>query len=225
MTITADSKVGKLAAEHPLATRVFARRGIDFCCAGGLDLATACDTKGVDVQQFITELEQEIAAQPDADLRWDDKPLAALIDHILVTYHEPLKEELPRLETMMRKVHSVHGSKDQPRFDELLRTVLSIKADIDDHLPKEEQILFPAIKSGQGPMAQAPMHVMEMEHETLGGMLRKVRELTGDFAVPDGACNTWRALWVGLEDLERSLHEHIHLENNILHPRARAGEA
>ena len=84
MTITADSKVGKLAAEHPLATRVFARRGIDFCCAGGLDLATACDTKGVDVQQFITELEQEIAAQPDADLRWDDKPLAALIDHILV---------------------------------------------------------------------------------------------------------------------------------------------
>ena len=223
MIITADSKVGTLAAEHPLATRVFARRGIDFCCAGGLDLASACDNKGVDLQQFIAELVQEIATQPEAELRWGDKPLDALIDHILVTYHEPLREELPRLETMMRKVHSVHGSKDQARFDELLRTVLSIQADIGNHLPKEEEILFPAIKAGQGPMADAPMSVMESEHEVLGGMLRKVRELTGDFVVPEGACNTWRALWVGLEELERSLQEHIHLENNILHPRARAG--
>jgi regulator of cell morphogenesis and NO signaling len=221
MTITQDSTVGTLAAEHPLATRVFARHGIDFCCAGGQDLATACDAKGVEVGVFIAELEQEINGRDETTQRWDDKPLDELIDHILTTYHVPLKEELPRLEQMMRKVHSVHGSKDQERFDALLRTVLSIQADIDDHLPKEEEILFPAIKAGQGGMAGAPMHVMEMEHETLGGMLCKVRELTDGFRVPEGACNTWRALWVGLEDLERSLHEHIHLENNILHPRAR----
>jgi regulator of cell morphogenesis and NO signaling len=223
MTITHASTVGTLAAEHPLATRVFARHGIDFCCAGGQDLATACDAKGVDVATFISELEQEINSHDEAPLRWDDKPLDELIDHILSAYHVPLKEELPRLEEMMRKVHRVHGSKDQERFDALLRAVVAIKADIDDHLPKEEEILFPAIKAGQGPLATAPMHVMEMDHETLGGMLRKVRELTGDYKVPEGACNTWRALWVGLEDLERSLHEHIHLENNILHPRARAG--
>jgi regulator of cell morphogenesis and NO signaling len=221
MPITADSTVGTVAAEHPLATRVFARRGIDFCCAGGLDLGTACDAKGVDVATFIDELEQEIAGRDETVERWDDKPLDVLIDHILDVYHVPLKEELPRLEEMMRKVHRVHGSKDQARFDALLQTVLAIKADIDDHLPKEEEILFPMIKAGQGGMAMAPMQVMEMEHETLGGMLRKVRDLTDEYTVPEGACNTWRALWVGLEDLERSLHEHIHLENNILHPRAR----
>jgi regulator of cell morphogenesis and NO signaling len=221
MTITADSTVGAVATEHPLATRVFARRGIDFCCAGGQALAAACDAKGVDVQQVITELEQEIAGREGTAERWDKRPLDALIDHILSVYHEPLKEELPRIETMMRKVHIVHGAKDQARFDELLRTVLAIKGDIEQHLPKEEEILFPMIKSGQGGMATAPMQVMEMEHETLGNLLRTVRSLTDGFAVPEGACNTWRALWVALEDLERSLHEHIHLENNILHPRAR----
>jgi regulator of cell morphogenesis and NO signaling len=221
MSITAESTVGAVATEHPLATRVFARHGIDFCCGGGKALAAACDAKGVDVQQVISELEQEIEAPGTPETRWDELPLDALIDHILSTYHEPLKEELPRIEEMMRKVHSVHGDKDQTKFDELLRVVLTIRADIDDHLPKEEEILFPAIKAGQGAMATAPMQVMEMEHETLGGMLRRVRELTNDYTVPPEACNTWRALWVGLEDLERSLHEHIHLENNILHPRAR----
>ena len=76
------------------------------------------------------------------------------------------------------------------------------------------------IRSGQGAMAAGPIQVMEHEHEAVGGMLRRLRELTNDYAVPAEACNTWRALWVGLADLERSLHEHIHLENNILHPRA-----
>ncbi len=221
MTITAESTVGSVATEHPLATRVFARHGIDFCCGGGQPLSAACSAKGVDVQQVLGELENELAGPSTEEVRWDEQPLSDLVDHILSTYHEPLKEELPRIEAMMRKVHSVHGDKDQERFDALLKTVLLIKADIDQHLPKEEQILFPMIKSGQGGMAQGPMHVMEMEHEDLGGMLRKVRELTNDYTVPEGACNTWRALWVGLEELERSLHEHIHLENNILHPRAR----
>jgi regulator of cell morphogenesis and NO signaling len=177
----------------------------------------------VDVEQVIAELEQEIAGRRGEEMRWDEQPLDALIDHILVTYHEPLRAELPRIEEMAQKVHRVHGDKDRARFDQLLETVLAIRADIEQHLPKEEQILFPAIKAGQGPMALGPMHVMEMEHETLAGMLRKVRELTNDFEVPEEACATWRALWVGLEDLERSLHEHIHLENNVLHPRARQG--
>ncbi len=221
MTITADSTVGAVATEHPLATRVFARHGIDFCCGGGQPLATACDAKGVDVGQVIGELEQEIGCQDTPPVRWDEQPLDALIDHIIATYHDPLREELPRLEQMMRKVHEVHGDKDQARFDELLQTVLTIKADIDQHLPKEEQILFPMILDGRGMMAMGPMSVMESEHEFLGGLLSKARELTNDYTVPEGACNTWRALWVGLEELERSLHEHIHLENNVLHPRAR----
>lgn len=217
----AESTVGSVATLHPLATRVFARHGIDFCCGGGLPLAKACGAQGVDVSLVLDELEEEINATDTEPKRWIEEPLADLIDHILVTYHEPLKEELPRIEEMMRKVHRVHGDKDQKRFDNVLKTVLEIKSDIDQHLPKEEQIPFPMIKTGQGAMAMGSMHVMEMEHESLGGLLREVRQLTGDFNVPEGACNTWRALWVALEDLERTLHEHIHLENNILHRRAR----
>jgi len=223
MVISADSKVGAVATEHPLATRVFARHGIDFCCGGGQPLATVCEAKGIDVQQVIGELEQEVAANTTPEVLWNEEPLEKLIDHILTTFHEPLREELPRLEQMMRKVHEVHGDKDQARFDELLETVLTIKADIDQHLPKEEQILFPMILSGRGMMAMGPISVMEQEHEFLGGLLEKVRGLTNDYLVPEGACNTWRALWVGLEELERSLHEHIHLENNVLHKRAREG--
>ena len=221
MAITANSTVGTVATEHPLATRVFARHGIDFCCGGGQPLTAACDAKGVDVQQVIGELEREIAGREVEEVRWAERPIDALIDHILAAYHAPLREELPRIEEMMRKVHRVHGDKDPARFDELLETVLAVKSDIDQHLPKEEEILFPMIKAGRGGMAMGPMHVMEMEHETLGALLRKARSLTSDYVVPAEACNTWRALWVALEDLERSLHEHIHLENNILHPRAR----
>lgn len=221
MTITKETTVGTVATEHPLATRVFARHGIDFCCGGGKPLAEACATRGLDTDQVLAELERELQAAPAQTTRWDQAPLGDLIDHILVTYHEPLRTELPRLEAMTRKVHEVHGDKDPERFEALLTTFLAIKADIDQHLPKEEMILFPMIKRGEGAMAGGPMHVMELEHEQLGGMLHKVRELTNGFEVPEGACNTWRALWAGLEDLERSLHEHIHLENNILHPRAR----
>ena len=221
MSITADSTVGAVATAHPLATRVFSRHGIDFCCGGGQPLAAACDLQDVDVQQVLAEIEQEIAGPEVEEVRWDEQPLDALIDHILTVYHQPLKEELPRIEEMMRKVHRVHGDKDRARFDALLETVLAVKSDIEQHLPKEEQILFPMIKAGRGGMATGPMHVMEMEHDTLGALLRKIRSLTNGFVVPAEACNTWRALWVGLEDLERSLHEHIHLENNILHRRAR----
>jgi len=223
MVITADSKVGELAAAHPLSTRVFARHGIDFCCAGAQPLSSACDKRGVDVTTVIGELESEIAEQPEDVVRWDERPLGDLIDHILVTYHEPLAEELPRIEAMMRKVHSVHGAKDQTRFDELLETVLSIRADMEGHLPKEEQMLFPMIRAGRGAMMAMPISVMEEEHEILGDLLRKVRSLTDEYVVPEGACNTWRALWVALEDLERMTHEHIHLENNILHRRVREG--
>lgn len=223
MNITAETTVGTVATEHPLATRVFARHGIDFCCGGKKPLAEACGAAGSDIDAVLAELQKEIEATPEPEVRWDEAPLENLIEHILRRYHDTLKEELPRLEEMARKVHRVHGDKDQARFDELLRTFLAVKEDIDQHLPKEEQVLFPAILAGHRHMLGGPISVMEMEHEALGEMLRKIRELTGEYVVPEIACNTWRALWVGLEELERDLHEHIHLENNILHKRAYNG--
>ena len=220
MNLTADSKIGTIATEHPLATRVFARHGIDFCCGGGRPLRDACAKQGVELESVIGEIEAEINAGSKSEERWDLRPLTELIEHILSAYHEPLKEELPRLEAMARKVLTVHGAKDPQRLQGILDTFLALKADLEPHMMKEEQVLFPMIRAGQGHAADGPISVMEMEHDEVGAMLRRLRELTCDYEVPEAACNTWRALWHGLADLERGLHQHIHLENNILHERA-----
>ena len=220
MTITAETKVGQLAAEHPLATRVFARHGIDFCCGGGRPLAEVCREKKLDLDGVLGEIRKELET-PDASMaRWDTAPLHDIIEHILVTYHAPLREEMPRLSTMARKVNEVHGDKDPQRLPEMLSVVLALRGEIEEHMVKEEQILFPMIERGQGAMADGPIAVMEQEHDAVAGMLRRLRELTDDFVPPAAACNTWRALWSGFAALEESLHQHIHLENNILFPRA-----
>ena len=223
MTIQSDTPVGQIAAEYPLATKVFARHGMDFCCGGGKPIADVCETKGLDVDAILAEIGDAVA-DSDADLeRWDQAPLNDLIRHILVEYHAPLREELPRLESMARKVNQVHGDKMPEVLSELLSTVLGLRVELEQHMLKEEQILFPMIEQGRGPMARGPVSVMEQEHQAAGDALLRLRELTNDYEVPAAACNTWRALWLGLADLERRTHQHIHLENNILFPRALAG--
>jgi regulator of cell morphogenesis and NO signaling len=121
---------------------------------------------------------------------------------------------------MARKVLEVHRDKEPEMLTELLSVVLGLKADLEPHMMKEEMILFPMIEGGRGSMADGPIAVMREEHDLVGTTLKRLRELTRDYEVPAQACNTWRALWHGLAALERELHEHIHLENNILFPRA-----
>ncbi|MDF1837781.1 MAG: iron-sulfur cluster repair di-iron protein, partial [Planctomycetota bacterium] len=223
MSITQDTPVGTIAAEYPLATRVFARHQIDFCCGGGVPLATVCTKHKIDVDQVLAELNTEISNTGDKDpSRWDTAPIPELIDHLLKDFHAPQSEELDRILAMTQKVHAVHGDKDQTTFDELLKTVTLMHGDLAQHFLKEEQILFPAILEGNGATAaMGPIPVMESEHEEVGEMLRTIRRLTNDYTVPEGACNTWTALWHALADIERGLHLHIHLENNVLHNRVR----
>jgi regulator of cell morphogenesis and NO signaling len=220
MTVTTEATVGQIATESPLATRVFARHGIDFCCGGGRPLAEVCAEKGLDADAVVGEINTEIGRSGEPAERWDKAPLPDLIDHILSTYHVPLWEEMPRLEAMALKVNSVHGDKDPERLGELAKVVSELRAEIEQHMLKEEQILFPMIKAGQGENAGPPIDVMHHEHDNAGAALKRLRELTNNYTVPEGACNTWRALWYGLEALENDLHQHIHLENNILFPRA-----
>ena len=222
MNISSDRAVGQLASEFPLATRVFARHGIDFCCGGGAPLQQVCDRRGLDVERILDEIRMEVATTEDPATRWDQEPLPALIDHILTAYHAPLREELPRLEAMARKVHQVHGEKDPQRLAELARVVATLRGELEEHMEKEEQVLFPIIREGHGAHAGCPVAAMEHEHDTAAVALRRLRKLTDDYQVPAGACTTWRALWHGLEALEESTHRHIHLENNILFPRALA---
>lgn len=220
MNIEVDSRIGKIATEHPLATRVFARHGIDFCCGGGKPLGEVCEKLGLDPRAVLDEIEHEIARPSESQARWDEASLSDLIQHILTVYHAPLKEELPRLEAMSRRVVEVHRDKRPETLPELLSVLIDLRAELEQHMAKEEQILFPMIRRGQGAMAEGPISVMEHEHDSAGRALHRLRELTDEYDVPAEACSTWRALWHGLEALEESLHQHIHLENNILFPRA-----
>jgi regulator of cell morphogenesis and NO signaling len=220
MSITKEVTVGTLAAEFPLATRVLARQGIDYCCGGGRPLEAVCNEKDLDPEQLLGEIRRELESTTVSTDRWVEAPLSDLIDHILTAYHVPLKEELPRLEAMAKKVLAVHRDKDPERLSELVAVYQGLHAELAPHMMKEEEILFPMIRQGRGTEAGGPVAVMMEEHESAGEALRRLRELTDDYTVPDEACNTWRALWHGLAALEESLHEHIHLENNILFPRA-----
>jgi regulator of cell morphogenesis and NO signaling len=150
---------------------------------------------------------------------WEDVDLNVLIDHILDAFHKPLREELPRLDAMTKKVSKVHQDKDA-RLTELHSTFVALKAELESHMMKEEQILFPMVRQGQGESAAGPVSVMEQEHDSAEAALRKMRELTDGFQPPEEACNTWRSMLQGMQALERELHQHIHLENHILFPRA-----
>ncbi len=211
--IFAASQVGKIAVEHPMATRVFGRHQIDYCCGGGHSLADACERGGIDVALVLRELREELQGTAPPATQWDRVPPSVLIAHIISTYHEPLREELPRLETMARTVQDVHGDKDE-RLALLVEEVAALRSELLDHMMKEERILFPRLQMGQ-PVA-APIQVMEREHDDAGRVLKKLRSLTDDYCAPAEACATWRALLAGLEQLEQDLHDHIHLENNIL---------
>ncbi len=220
MTIQGDTRIGEIATEYPLATRVFHRHGLDFCCGGGKPLQDACTARGVDPALVLEEIRKELETRPTAQKRWDQEPIEELITHILLEFHEPLNEELPRLDAMARKVNDVHGDRNPDTLPELLTVFLGLRDELQSHMAKEEQVLFPMILSGQGAMAGGPISVMEHEHESAGAALERLRELTNGYDVPEQACNTWRALWHGLAALEEALHQHIHLENNILFPRA-----
>lgn len=222
MTITIETTVGQIATEFPLATRVFGRHKMDFCCGGGVAIGDVCREQGLDPEQILSEIHHELDNSQDDVKRWDESPLDELIEHILSVYHAPLEEELNRLEFMARKVLNVHGSKEPIMLPELLNVFLSLKAELLPHMQKEEQILFPMITRGQGAMAGGPVSVLQNEHDSAGVALKNIRALTRDFELHPEACNTWRALWHGLAALESDLNQHIHLENNILFPRALA---
>jgi regulator of cell morphogenesis and NO signaling len=220
-SISQVQTVGELAAMEPAALRVLSRHGIDFCCGGARPIEEACLQAGLTPAALIEQIAREArgpetAAQP----RWDQEPLDRLIDHILERYHRKLWAEMPRLRDLARKVEAAHGPKDPERFRLLTQTVDQLCGELEPHMHKEEQILFPWIAAGRGASAGPPIRVMLMEHEAAAELLSRLRLLTDGFQVPEEACATWRALWQGLEDLETELKEHIHLENNILFPRA-----
>lgn len=219
-TLTLDTPLGTLALSSPTASKVLQRHRLDFCCGGKTTLRDACAKRGLDADGLLTELVAE--TQGAAPLAFDALPLGDLLDHILERYHEPLRTELPRLIAMAEKVERVHATKPDCPLG-LTAHLEHIKAEIEAHMFKEEQVLFPAIRAGKTGFVPAPIQVMHEEHEEHGRNLTTTRSLTTDLAPPAHACTTWRTLYLGLEQLERDLMDHIALENNVLFPRALRG--
>lgn len=213
--MTQASTLSELAVSQPAAARVFQRLRLDFCCGGRRSLADACQERGVDPEAVLRAIAAESAALPA--VRWDREPLPALIQHIVTAYHDPLREELPRLIALAKKVETRHaGHAECPRG--LAQELEAMRSDALDHLDKEEGMLFPMIARGDS--AQGPVRVLEEEHAQHAAHLSRLRALTRDFVPPDEGCTTWRALYLGLAELERALMEHMHLENNVLFPRS-----
>lgn len=221
-----DRTVGELVAERPGRSRIFQALRIDFCCQGGRTLREACRARSIALEPVLEQLEAEQAAVRLPEQNPAELPPAELAAYIVATHHTFLRRELPRLHAMALRVARVHGG-HTPSLVELAEVFLGLEAELDSHLLKEERILFPAITAlAQGEPASGlldgPIACMIHDHEDAGRALARLRELTAGYQPPAGACNTYRALFAGLLDLEADLHRHIHLENTVLFPAAAA---
>lgn len=220
-----DRTVGEIVAESPTLARVFQAFKIDFCCQGGRTLREACQLKGLAPETVTEQLEAALAAKPEAEENPALLPPSELAEYIVATHHAYLRSELPRLDMMAARVAQVHGG-HTASLVEVYEVFQEMAAELNEHLLKEEQILFPAILAltrGERTLPlDGPIACMLQEHDDAGSALGRLRELTHDFTPPPEACNTYRALFAGLGELETDLHRHIHLENSVLFPAALA---
>lgn len=220
LTYTIDTPIGSLVAERPGRALVFDTHGIDYCC-GKLSLAKACLKKGLDPQQVLEELQAADALpQDEAAINYGAMSITELSTLILDTHHVYLRETMGTIQTLADKVARVHGE-NHPELRELARVYTKFHHEMLDHLNKEEQILFPALVhlesgAGAGFPVTGPISVMERDHDESCTDLDRIRELTANFALPQDACNSYRALFKGLQDIEQDTLQHIHKENNIL---------
>ena len=233
MSIEATQTVGELAAALPGATREFEKLGIDYCCGGSRTLGEACAEAKITVEQALSRLQQGLtAAQPKAGRDWQKETLADLISHINNTHHVFVRQECPRIDALAGKVLSVHG-KNHPELLKVCNLFSGLASELSVHLMKEEQILFPyvlrleeAAAAGEpAPPAMFgtvvnPVRMMMQEHDGAGETLKQLRVVTKDYALPADACASYAELYKALAGFEADLHQHIHLENNILFPRA-----
>lgn len=232
MTITTNATVREVATEFPQSTRLFEKLNIDYCCGGNKLIAEACASAGVDVGSLMEMLAEVTQANANDTQSFHTVSLSELITHIVDTHHVFTKAEVDRLELLAGKVLAAHGG-NHPELVQLNELVARLGADLRPHMFKEEQILFPYIvaledaadKKRAVPFApfgtvNNPIRMMMREHDIAGEILRELRALTSGYKVPSDACISYQTLYGALEDLEKDLHQHIHLENNILFPRA-----
>lgn len=209
----AERMVGDVAAQLAGATAIFRKHKIDFCCGGGVSLAEAAAKRGVDTASIEAELAALDAAPPEAP-----QETSALVDHIVVRYHDTHRRELPELVRLARRVEAVH--REHPEAPIGLADLLSsAEKALREHMAKEEEVLFPAMQEGYAGSLEMPILAMRHDHNEHAETIRGLQVTTHGYTLPASACRSWQALYTGVEKLVIDLTEHIHLENNVLFPR------
>lgn len=232
MNVATEKTVRELALENPAATRIFEQLGIDYCCGGNKSLEEACHNANLNIDAVLESLEKANQSTPAAPRDWQAEPIAALITHIKDTHHKFTREEILRLGPLVAKVCAAHG-KNHPELFQLRDLFQDLANELSAHLTKEEMVLFPyltrleAAVTGKEPVARAPfgsvrnpISMMESEHDSAGSILRAIKGLTQGYSAPPDACVSYHTLYSALAAFEADLHQHIHLENNVLFPRA-----
>jgi regulator of cell morphogenesis and NO signaling len=231
-----DETLGEIAAKDLRKAEVFKKYGLDFCCGGKKTVKEACEEKGMDVTKIEQELQQADRLPVSRPLPYNEWNLDFLADYIVNTHHSYVKKTLPEIRSYAQKVAQVHGA-GHPELGNILAVVESVYAEMSSHMVKEEQVVFPYIKqlvnakSRQDvPQAETlqsvknPINLMEMEHELVGKNMEIIRQLANNYILPAEACATYSLLYRLLQEFEEDLHMHVHLENNILFPKAIAAE-
>lgn len=209
-----DQTLGDIVCAVPGATRVFRDFELDFCCDGGKTLAQAAHDQMLDVTAIVNQLES-LASPAYSGPDWRTVPAPELIDHIVEHFHERHRRQWPELIRLSRRVEMVHAGR--PGCPAGLADVLDdLAQELESHMLKEERVLFPILVRQDTESAQVPISVLRIEHEHHGESLKAIMDITGKLTLPEGACNTWRALYAGVQEFTEDLMEHIHLENNIL---------
>lgn len=226
--IDSDLTLASLVTRRPELAAHLDALGLDFCCGGRRRLVDAVAEIGLDLAETVATLQTVpvAAAGADENPNWSTLGMVDLVDHLESTHHAYLRDALPRLDAVADKVAGVHGER-HPELAEVLATLRALRADLEPHLIKEEQVLFPMIRelaeATESPSFHCgtlrnPIAVMSNEHDRAGELLARLRSLTDAFTVPADGCASYRMLYTGLAELEADTHLHVHKENNLLFP-------
>lgn len=223
--------IGEIVSDDYRTAQVFKRHGLDFCCGGGRTVSEACEKKGVDPETITRELTM-LGDGNGTSHNYKDWSPDFLIDYIINNHHNYVRNKLPEIHLYAAKVARVHGA-SHPENVKILKRFEVLASALKEHLKKEEEILFPYVKilveaerTGEKPeapdfiTAENPIRMMEAEHEDAGKEMEEIRQLSNDFSPPADACATYRVLYENLKEFRDDLHKHVHLENNILFPKA-----
>ncbi len=216
-----EESIGQIAAKDIKKVEVFKKFGIDFCCGGKKTLSEVCEEKGLDIKEVENELKSAEGARLELNKNYNDFPVGFLCDYIVNVHHSYVKKTLPMLMELMDKVAAKHGSAN-PQLLRIQNLMKAVNSELLIHMQKEELILFPYIKQEPISDVREPILMMEMEHESVGALFDEITLFTNDFIPPANACNSYQLLYHTLKEFNDDLHLHIHLENNILFPKALA---